>query len=83
MTELIIIGLAFALFYAMIRVTIRGWFNGFNDSTKGANFDKNYHKSIRVHNKNKARKDAIVDMSEEGMNTMLLQHDNFFKETYW
>ncbi len=83
MTELIIIGLAFALFYAIIRAATRGWFNSFNDNTKGADFDTNYHKSVKVHNKDKARKDAIVDMSEEGMSTMLLKHDNFFKETYW
>ena len=72
MLEFIILGLLIILLFVAIREDVREHTDNLNSETD---------RPIRM--KDKARKDAIVDMSEEGMNTMLLKHDNFFKETYW
>ena len=72
MLEFIILGLLIILLFVVIREDVREHTDNLNKETD---------RPIRM--KDKARKDAIVDMSEEGMNTMLLKHDNFFKETYW
>jgi len=72
MTTFIILGLLIALLFVVIREDIREHTDNLNKETDSP-----------VRMKDKARKDAIVDMSEEGMNTILLKHDNFFKQTYW
>jgi len=74
MTQFIILGLLIVLFFVVLREDVREWFDSFNIEPEDLNTPEQ---------EEKAHKDAIVDMSEEGMNTMLLKHDNFFKETYW
>ena len=72
MLEFIILGLLIILLFVAIREDVREHTDNLNKETDSP-----------VRMKDKARKDAIVDMSEEGMNTILLKHDNFFKQTYW
>jgi len=72
MTTFIILGLLIVLLFVVIREDVREHTDNLNKETDSP-----------VRMKDKARKDAIVDMSEEGMNTILLKHDNFFKQTYW
>jgi len=72
MLEFIILGLLIILLFVAIREDVREHADNLNSETD---------RPVKM--KDKARKDAIVDMSEEGMNTILLEHDNFFKETYW
>lgn len=80
MEQFIFLGLLIIFFFVVIREDIKNWYNT-NDfhleDLDEPNYDQNYNKD------HKAKKDAIVDMSEEGIPTTLLKHDNFFKETYW
>jgi|GEM_PF-5097557 hypothetical protein len=80
MIQFIFLGLLIVFFFVMIREDVRDWSDSFNiepEDLDEPGYDQKYN------SKHKAKRDAIVDMSEEGMNTMLLKHDNFFKETYW
>jgi hypothetical protein len=80
MGQFILLGLLLVFFFVVIREDVKNWYNT-NDFDSEDLDEPGYDQ--KYNSKHKAKRDAIVDMSEEGIPTMLLRYDNFFKETYW